>query len=224
METINNNNNLKWNITEESNLQNDSYQDYINQSTVNQSITGQPIKGKEIILFKFPVIQWENVILENEKELIHFFYKLKEQDSSGVKKSNDGGWQSNMIQYYPPVVSIIKAIEFAIFSHFKTSGVVRDLWVNISGKGHSNTIHSHNYGGTFPKNISGVYYFQVPNQDSALHFYRPGELNLRETIIPKPRDLLLFPIDFFHSVDANTSDQDRISVAFNFDCYAPTPS
>jgi len=208
-----------WNTKiEESNLDNNSYQ----QSTNNPTTNG-PIKGKEEILFVFPIISWENVILENEKELIDLFYKLKEKNPIDAVKSNDGGWQSNNVQELPAMISLIKAVEFAMFSHFQAGGVMRDIWVNISGKGHSNNIHNHYYSSTFPKSVSGVYYFSVPDDNSILYFYKPGEHNFRKPYKPKPRDLIIFPTDVFHSVNPNTTDQDRISVAFNFDSYASDP-
>jgi uncharacterized protein (TIGR02466 family) len=82
---------------------------------------------------------------------------------------------------------------------------------------------------------SGVYYFDVPQNSGMIWFIKPNEIPTfaSPTVLPtlelyniynsnefgfetKKNDLLLFPSHLTHKVDANNSDKNRYSLAFNY--------
>ena len=109
-----------------------------------------------------------------------------------------------------------------------------NFWINISGKGASNTPPTH-FGC-----YSGVFYIKVPKhiQGGRFLFYRnfnEADLNSSEymgkfkkgykmqpyeypinTISPKENMLVVFPAWVIHAVETNLSDSERISLSFNF--------
>ncbi len=96
---------------------------------------------------------------------------------------------------------------------------------NVNGKGHSHHDHTH------PNNyLSGVYYVRVPSDSGAIVFSdpRPQAHVLAPTVIqrspfnanihpyqPQEGTMLLFPSWLPHMVEANLSEERRISIAFN---------
>ncbi len=100
-----------------------------------------------------------------------------------------------------------------------------ESWVNIHGQGHSQEPHVH------PNHIiSGVYYVAVPESSGHLVLHSPFKYQMlsppvleasphtaRTTPIkPKPGLLVIFQSFTEHSVQANMSNSDRISISFNF--------
>ena len=77
--------------------------------------------------------------------------------------------------------------------------------------------------------ISGVYYFRVSKQQGGLSFNNPNVISFHGqfpqgplcpqtlTVIPDDGDIVLFPSWMIHGVKKNSSDEQRISVAFNLD-------
>ncbi|CAN7237878.1 2OG-Fe(II) oxygenase family protein [Variovorax sp. LjRoot290] len=98
-------------------------------------------------------------------------------------------------------------------------------WATVLAKGAAHKIHSH------PNNfLSGVYYVCTPPGADAINFHDPRrqtavirppvvELTADNTdqVVVKVRKgtLLMFPSFLEHSVDANLSEEERISVSFN---------
>ncbi|CAN7229119.1 2OG-Fe(II) oxygenase family protein [Variovorax sp. LjRoot84] len=98
-------------------------------------------------------------------------------------------------------------------------------WATVLAKGAAHKIHSH------PNNfLSGVYYVCTPPGADAINFHDPRrqtavirppvvELTADNTdqVVVKVRNgtLLMFPSFLEHSVDANLSEEERISVSFN---------
>ena len=98
-------------------------------------------------------------------------------------------------------------------------------WANMSPKGARHRIHSH------PNNfLSAVYYVQTQEGADTINFHDPRvqtgvirppvtELTAENTdqvvVKVKTGTLLMFPAWLQHSVDANASEKDRISVSFN---------
>ena len=110
-----------------------------------------------------------------------------------------------------------------------------NFWINISGKGASNSPHVHsgnNYSGVFfikiPKEMSGGRFLFYRNfNDAALNStaymgqFKDGyKMQSYDypiiTIPPKENMLLVFPSWVPHAVETNLSDEDRISLSFNF--------
>lgn len=98
-------------------------------------------------------------------------------------------------------------------------------WANVLARGASHKLHSH------PNNfLSGVYYVRTHPGADAINFHDPRrqtsvirppvvELTAENTdqVVVKVRNgtLLMFPSFLEHSVDANMSEEERISVSFN---------
>tara|TARA_B110000503_G_scaffold34546_1_gene56280 strand:+ start:1681 stop:2115 length:435 start_codon:yes stop_codon:yes gene_type:complete len=142
--------------------------------------------------------------------MINKLYQLKETDI-GNKVSNVGGWQNSEIltkfKEFSPIVDLVK-------NKLNLDGVFNDgMWGNISSTTHYNNLHIH---GEIPSLWSGVYYLQTPLNSGDIIFYN----NLSEIVkeySPKVGDLLIFHSSLPHSVGVNNSNQDRISIAFNFE-------
>ena len=103
---------------------------------------------------------------------------------------------------------------------------ITGCWANIGAPGSPHKMHSH------PNNfLSGVYYVRSPEGGNAISFHDPRP---QPAIIAPPRtemgpanaakadlkvaagDLVVFPSWLFHSVPVNNSQENRVSVAFNF--------
>lgn len=98
-------------------------------------------------------------------------------------------------------------------------------WATVLAQGAAHKIHSH------PNNfLSGVYYVRTQAGADTINFHDPRrqtavirppvvELTADNTdqVVVRVRDgsLLMFPSFLEHSVDANMSEQERISVSFN---------
>ena len=159
-------------------------------------------------------------------------YKHKEKDP-GVQRSNALGWQSNLITSGGTLDdSLIHGIiqsanEFCEI--IRLPPVTLDaLWININSK------YSYNHAHTHPGAIlSGVYYIKTPDRSGNLVFVNPyGDVvdHSRDmfngvcishslyAIAPQEDEILIFPPWTQHSVEQNLSDDDRISVSFNFVC------
>lgn len=113
---------------------------------------------------------------------------------------------------------------------------ITGCWANVSAPGAGHRLHSH------PNNfLSGAYYVKTGEGADTINFHDPRnqtgiirppvtELTADNTdqVVVKVTDgtLLVFPAWLQHSVDANSSDAERISVSFNimFSAYTETMS
>jgi len=102
---------------------------------------------------------------------------------------------------------------------------ITGCWASVLVKGASHRAHTH------PNNfLSGAYYLRAPTGADTINFHDPRsqsgiirppvtELTAENTdqvvVRVKNGTLLLFPAYLQHSVDANASDEPRISISFN---------
>jgi uncharacterized protein (TIGR02466 family) len=102
---------------------------------------------------------------------------------------------------------------------------VTGCWANVLAKGAAHKAHAH------PNNfLSGVYYLRTHPGTDTLNFHDPRnqsgvirppvvELTAENTdqvvVRVKNGTLLVFPSYLQHSVDANTSEEERVSISFN---------
>ena len=140
--------------------------------------------------------------------------------SEGRKVSNVGGFQSTKFTEPPEVC---KELFAEVEQHLPRKMILSSLWFNVNGNGHYNIKHNHadkkmymvKYGGEWipvshSHGLSGVYYVDVPDTDM-------GDIVFDDRrIAPKTNTLLLFSNDVFHAVEPNQSDENRISIAFNY--------
>ena len=190
----------------------------------------------------FPTQYWEVELKENIKELQNESYIIKKNDQEGVIKSNTGlnGYHYKEIRNFENIPKIRKLIfEIAncansIHQGNRKGGLnLANFWINISGKGASNSPHVHsgnNYSGVFfikiPKEMSGGRFLFYRNfNDAALNStaymgqFKDGyKMQAYDypiiTIPPKENMLLVFPSWVPHAVETNLSDEDRISLSF----------
>jgi uncharacterized protein (TIGR02466 family) len=161
-------------------------------------------------------------------------YKLRSQDAGKIV-SNLGGWQSNFLDLNQNteinnLLKYIESIAEACFNDFGTkmyfNRKLTDAWVNINQKGHYNTPHNH------PDSIlSGCVYIKASEKAGNIRFEKEAGVgyysstylmdkhiyNHSTIVYPAlEKQVLIFPSYLLHSVEPNQSDEDRISIAFNF--------
>jgi len=177
---------------------------------------------------------WEAHLDIDNNEIIEYAYDLKSK-KAGVIKSNKEGWQCADIENPPKAyLTLIESINNILIDVHKTMGLkveypsyVKDSWLNVNPPGSYNLRHLH------PRSVfSGVYYPKVPKgecgdlifyRDNLMLSYLPSYIvnewndltSGTTTYIPKDSMLLIFPSWFEHSVTANLTNEDRISISFN---------
>jgi len=196
------------------------------------------INQKETLnLFPQPVFKYKvNNFKEYNEKLSDYIYKLKEEDQSGILRSNKGGWHSKnfdlkntkSIQH-----KFLLEITKYVFDGIKTFGwkldpkrvICTQMWSIINKKGDFNLIHTHAnsylsaaYYVKAPKNC-GRFIVENPHSISRHSFpvlERPTQLNAEVVRLEIAEgDLLLFPAYLPHGVEENKSDEDRIVISFN---------
>ena len=123
---------------------------------------------------------------------------------------------------------------FETFESFATTLVLANTWININNRGGYNEAHTH--PGAI---ISGVLYVKVPPEGdagalcfhrNAMESYTIQSLGISEVTAraktphavgnkaytPKEGKVILFPAWLSHGVRENCTDEDRISISFNF--------
>jgi uncharacterized protein (TIGR02466 family) len=166
----------------------------------------------------------------NGTEVIKDVYDLKSKDQTGVSISNSGGWQSQTFGMddcpTENIANLVKMIVSSMEQVYGEYGLKRQVepsyWFNINKKGDHNKLHRHTSA-----IFAGVFYLLVPENSGSITFYRPTEFVIpismyteankpHYTVTPENNFFLAFPGALYHDVGENTSDQDRISMAFNF--------
>lgn len=149
----------------------------------------------------------------------------------GETYSNRGGWQSKSYTRYekPFMAGLIDSVTTKVQEVYKDLGITKEptlgnYWFNINEKYHYNTAHNH--PGSY---VSAVLYVKAPKDCGELvierpdpfvdwiHEYENNENNVTKIKqIPREKLLIIFPAYMRHYVEANMSDDVRISIAFNF--------
>lgn len=127
--------------------------------------------------------------------------QIKLQRELNPRDRGSRGWQSAPYtsQPFPWFESVYRAVE-------AQEGPIDSWWMNVNTPGEYTGWHAH-----VRWDKVAVLYVTVPGGDIE---FRQGGGYWTET--PKPGDLLVFPGELTHRVRPNSSDQVRISVAFNF--------
>lgn len=170
-------------------------------------------------------------------------YSIAEDDEAGqewCKKNGYPGYTSyasltDLPWRFPIFKQIAEAIDQHVASFAKDleldldgrALVLEDLWINILPEGgmHASHIHPHSV-------ISGTTYVSMPEGASALKLEDPrsarmmaAPTRLKEAreelrqfiyVTPQPGDVLLWESWLRHEVPMNLSEEDRISVSFNY--------
>jgi len=156
------------------------------------------------------------------------------KEDKGVTKTNVNGWHSTTDMHtkpeYKPLVDELFRMVYQVFNEEFLDGEPKlgNMWANINPPGGYNKPHIH------PNSLfSGVYYVKTPPNCGRLicNDPRPGiqtcmpnrkkgqppkhlwrEVNLQ----PQENRAIMFNSWLWHNVEANQSNEDRISVSFNF--------
>ena len=142
------------------------------------------------------------------------------------------GWQSEQTLHeseeFQDLVACVNHAAKAILRFLRIgcdAFEITGCWANVLVKGAAHKAHSH------PNNfLSGVYYVRTHPGADTLNFHDPRnqagvirppvvELTAKNTdqvvVRVKNGTLLVFPAYLQHSVDANMSEEERISISFN---------
>lgn len=188
-------------------------------------------------LFPEPVFKYKLKNFEVlNKELSIFIYKLRDEDSEGLKKSNKGGWHSkNFNLGIKDSIQNKFALELQknivnVFQNYgwKTKNVpiqIKEMWAIINKNNDFNVLHSHPncylsaaYYVKATKNC-GKFEVECPNiakRNSYPEIEKKNELNLGVISLDvNEGDLLLFPGYLQHKVGINKSGEDRMVISFN---------
>ena len=172
------------------------------------------------------------------KQLEKDIYAWSEKEKS-MERSNAGGWHSPTNMHELPQFKEISDWISKQVNRVKTDGLflkeetdllLDNMWANINKRWDYNVKHAHPHS-----NISGVYYVTVPEPKAKIWFHDPVhsrymiELhhddektkNMPEFwsnvhYEPVPGKLILFPSYLEHTVEQNLSNENRISISFNF--------
>jgi uncharacterized protein (TIGR02466 family) len=191
---------------------------------------------EEIPLFASTIFSTELSVPENIVEKVHDLMK----DQPSVEISNRGGWQSKSyggqeIEWMVPIVEQLwKGVKHFVKLYGANPDMVNtcEYWFNVNRKGDFNQVHSH------PKSMfSAVMYVKVPKTNnggdivfknptndsySFSSFFSSSPVEITDYNAPtyhfSPSDgrVFFFPSYLEHYVEPNESDEDRISIAFNF--------
>ncbi len=166
-----------------------------------------------------------------EDSVIEHCYTLQKLNES-FEVSNVGGWQSPPFKkdHNPILKPIMEIVENKVKDAYKDLLIsvepnLDSSWVNINKRGDYNLQHSH--PGSY---FSAVLYFQVPENSGNIVFQRTDDMRMwidmfggvneenKGTFIVQPNKgmLIIFPAYVTHHVEQNLSNEDRISMAFNF--------
>lgn len=155
-----------------------------------------------------------------------------EKNYKSINRSNMGGYHSplftnqNKKEYkkYQFLSTLSnESIDFVndtLIEYLNVNQKVKSLtfWTNINKQYDYNIIHTHPH-----IDLIGIYYPLLPNNSGNLILVRKdgseySNLNLesRITINAEERRLYIFPAHIWHWVEPNRSDEDRMSISFNF--------
>ena len=182
----------------------------------------------------FPTVVWRAEIRRDAHRRINeeIVEKLAELRRGTAAPAAGHGWQSehdlHELDEFRELTECIGMTVRDAFEYLRIGEVAFEItgcWANVNAPGVAHRVHSH------PNNLlSGVYYVRVPRGGDTINFHDPRSQTgiLRPPVVELTADntdqvvvrvgagtLLLFPAWLPHSVDANRSDQDRISVSFN---------
>ena len=170
-------------------------------------------------------------------------YSIAEDDEAGQAWSEENGYPgytsyaslTDLPWRFPIFADMVKALDkhVAVFAKdlaFDLDGrdlKLEDIWINILPEGgtHSSHIHPHSV-------ISGTTYVSVPDGAGAIKFEDPRHAMMMAAparlktapdglkpfiyVAPEPGEVLMWESWLRHEVPLNRSEDDRISVSFNY--------
>lgn len=182
----------------------------------------------------FPTLVWKTQLKAEFHEPLDtkILALLAQFRRDGAELVPGRGWQSEQALHrrteLEDLVVCINDMTKGVLRFLKTGYAACEItgcWANILAMGAAHKSHSH------PNNfLSGVYYVRAPPGADTINFHDPRvqtaiirppvmELTAENTdqvvIRVKAGTLLMFPAYLQHSVDANGSGDERVSISFN---------
>jgi uncharacterized protein (TIGR02466 family) len=159
-----------------------------------------------------------------DKEAVYADAMQHRNRHPSITLSNNGGYQGHNFESDALFSEIRNQLPQRSDKRIRSFDI--QAWLNVNHSFHWNDIHIHSDHGVL---ISGVYYVRTPENCGNIRMYDPRLLkgkNLYDQYyfegrgdyfsIPVQEQLMLFfPPWLPHMVEPSTSDQERISVAFN---------
>jgi uncharacterized protein (TIGR02466 family) len=163
--------------------------------------------------------------------LVEIVQRYHDSNITKIQYSNRGGWQSPAMsvgdcEEFDQIISQVQQYLTPIYQEYGVghTPMLSNYWFNI------NQQHSYNLSHTHPGSVfSTVLYLQVPEHSGNLILQRSDNQQAYVianhstpknqtsfTIEPTEGMLIAFPSHVPHYVEQNESNQQRISVAFNF--------
>lgn len=191
-------------------------------------------------LFSVPLFRFDfpdHVFLR--KSLSEKFLEIEQQDSNNYDRKYPKGsytsfYSKDNVFDIPGINSLENFIRNSVEIVDKQVGLSGELrftksWFSINRKNSYHEQHHH-----CPNIWSGVYYLQADHNDATISFINKNlidtgwpyyskkemntEFNSTQTVCrPESGMLLIFPSYLHHKVDQQTSDNERITIAFNMD-------
>jgi len=177
----------------------------------------------------FASLVWQTSLDIDTTPLKDLSYTLQRQGNS-VELTNQGGWQSTSLALETPemrhFVSVLEGVVDQCCASVELPKLrFQNAWLNINPKGAYNTLHNH-HGGI----LSGVYYIEANEdmgaieflRDDDMQYYMPGlkkynQFSSQKAVYkPLTGKLLIFPSWLKHQVLMNNTENDRISLSFNY--------
>ena len=189
------------------------------------------------LIFSTPL--WTTIVPNYKninKKMYNYIKTLHSKDSKGLTRSNLIGWHSKNFNLKDPEPQFfINGISLMLNQSITDMGwdleknelKITEMWsiINPTNSSNSRHIHSNNF-------ISAAYYIKAPPNSGDIIFYDPRSANVIRTpvigsrnklnsttfnVSPKEGLLVLFPSFLHHSVNINTSKEERMVVSFNID-------
>lgn len=186
------------------------------------------------VISMFPTLVWELRLDENLRERTNaaVLSRIEAMRAEEPALAFGQGWQSiQTLHHLDELREFVSCVNNAAGSVLRFLKVGYDAveitgcWANVLTEGAAHKAHSH------PNNfLSGVYYVRTRSGGDTINFHdpRPQTGIIRPPVVELTREntdqvvvrvqegtLLLFPAYLEHSVDANSSAMERVSVSFN---------
>jgi len=182
----------------------------------------------------FPTLVWKVQLKRDLHTAIDakILAAIEAMGSEAAELEPGQGWQSEQNLHereeFQDLVACVDKVAQGALRFWRIGDKAIELtgcWANVLGQGAAHRLHHH------PNNfLSGVYYVRTGPGADTINFHDPRnqtgiirppvlELTAENTdqvvVSVKNGTLLLFPAYLQHSVDANSGEQERVSVSFN---------
>ena len=180
----------------------------------------------KVVYFKHTNIDCKKILNLNNKETF-ISKELKDKNKKYLSLASNNKKVLDQLKYKNLKKQIMK--EFYEYSHeilnYKNNKFkMTTSWLTKSYSGQESNYHNHNncmFSGVLylktNENSGGISFFNNENFRFLLEASQYDALNAREFIIkPKTGNIIFFPSEMPHRILKNESNEERVSLAFNF--------